>query len=77
MKRSRLRKKKFNTKRDIDGKAHNEQRNLCGSLNRREKKKIVNNISTRDIIDNKTFQKAVKRLFTDKIQIAFIENYNY
>ena len=55
MKRSRLRKEKVNTKSDIDGKAHNKQRNLCGSLNRREKKKIVNNISTRDIIDNKTF----------------------
>ena len=37
------------------------------SLIRREKKNF-NNISTRDIIDNKTFWKTVKLLFTDKIQ---------
>ena len=77
MKRSRLRKKKFITKSGIERKAYNEQRNLCGSLLRRKKKNFFNNISTHDIIDNKTFWKAVKRLFTDKIQIAFIENYNY
>ena len=38
------------------------------SLIRREKKNFFNNISTRDITDNKTFWKTVKPLFTDKIQ---------
>ena len=39
------------------------------SLIRWEKKNFFNNISTRDITDNKTFWKTVKPLFTDKIQI--------
>ena len=69
MKRSRLRNKFLNTKSDIDRKAYNKQRNLCVSLIRREKKNFFNNISTRDITDNKTFWKTVKPLFTDKIQI--------
>ena len=68
MKRSRLRNKFLNTKSDIDKKAYKKQRNLCVSLIRREKKNFLNNISTRDIADNKTFWKTVKPLFTDKIQ---------
>ena len=60
MKRSRLRNKFLNTKSDIDRKAYNKQRNLCVSLFRREKKDFFNNISTRDITDNKTFWKTVK-----------------
>ena len=68
MKRSRLRNKFLNTKSDIDRKAYNKQRNLCVSLIRREKKNFFNNISTRDITDNKTFWKTVKPLFTDKVQ---------
>ena len=55
MKRSRLRKKFLNPKSDIDRKAYNKQRNLCVGLIRREKKNFFNNISTRDITDNKLF----------------------
>ena len=78
MKRSRLRNKFLNTKSDIDRKAYNnKQHNLCVSLIRWEKKNFCNNISTRDITDNKTFWKKVKPLFIDKIQtrskIALIE----
>ena len=68
MKRSRLRNKFLNTKSDTDRKAYIKQRNLCVSLIRREKRNFFNNISTRDIPDNKTFWKAVKPLFTDKRQ---------
>ena len=68
MKRSRLRNKFLNTKNDIDRKAYNKQHNLCVSLIRREMKNFFNNISTRDITDNKTFWKTVKPSFTDKIQ---------
>ena len=68
MKRSRLGNKFLNTKSNIDRKAYNKQRNICVSLIRREKKNFFNNISTRDIADNKTFWKTVKPLFTDKIQ---------
>ena len=38
------------------------------SLIRPERKQFFNNISTRDITDNKTFWETAKRLFTDKIQ---------
>ena len=68
MKKSRLRNKFLNTKTDIDRKTYNKQRNLCVSLVRREKKNFFNNISTRDITDNKTFWETVKPLFTDKVQ---------
>ena len=68
MKRSRLRNKFLNTKSDTDRKAYNKQRNLCVGLIRREKKNFFNNISTRDITDNKTFWKTVKLLFTNKVQ---------
>ena len=68
MKRSRLRNKFLNTKSDIDRKAYNKQHNRCVSLIRPEEKNFFNNISTRDITDNKTFWKTVKPLFTDKIQ---------
>ena len=40
-------------------------------LIRREKKNFFNNISTREITDNKTFWKTVKLLFTDKVQTKF------
>ena len=50
------------------------------SLPRREKKNLCNNISTRDITDNKIFWKTVKPLFTDKVQakskITLIEKKN-
>ena len=65
MEKSRLRNKFLNTKSDIDRKAYNKQRNICVSLIRREKRNFFNNISTRDITDNKTFWKTVKPLFTD------------
>ena len=68
MKKSRLRNKYLNTKNDIDVKAYNKKYNLFVSLIRQEKKNFFNNISTRDITDNKTFWKTVKPLFTDKIQ---------
>ena len=73
MKRSRLRNKFLNTKSDIDRKAYNKQRNLCVSLIRREKKSFFNNINTRNIINNKTFWKTVKPLFTDKIQTKLLK----
>ena len=68
MKRSWLRNKFLNTKRDIDRKAYNKQHNLCVSLIRQEKKNFFKNINTHDITNNKTFWKTVKPLFTDKIQ---------
>ena len=68
MTRSRLRNKFLKTKKDIDRMNFNRQRNLCVSLIRKEKKKYFSNIDTRNIVDNKSFWKTVKPLFTDKIQ---------
>ena len=68
IKRSRLRNKFLNTKRDIDRKTYNKKRNLCVSLIRSEKKNLFSNINTSDITDNKTFWKTVKPFFTDKIK---------
>ena len=62
IKRSRLRNKFLNTKRDIDRKVYNKQRNLCVNLIRQESKNFFNNINTRDITDNKIFWKTVKPL---------------
>ena len=57
MKKSRLRNKFLNTKGDIDRKGHNEQRNLCVSLIKSERKNFFSNINTSDITDNKTFER--------------------
>ena len=67
MKRSRLRNKVLNKKRDTDRKAYNKQRSFCVSLIRSEKKN-VSNINTSDITDNETFWKMVRPFFTDKIK---------
>ena len=67
MKRSLRRNKFLNTISGIDRKTYNMQHNLCVSLIRRDKKNF-NNISARDITDNKIFQKTVKLLYTNKIQ---------
>ena len=64
MKRSRLTNKFLNSKSDIDRKAYDKQRNVCVNLIRMENKNFFNNISTRDITENKleTFWKTVKHL---------------
>ena len=54
MKRSLRRNKFLNTISGIDRKTYNMQHNLCVSLIRRDKKNF-NNISARDITDNKIF----------------------
>ena len=56
-KMSQLRNKFLNTKSDIDRKVYNKHRHLWVSLIGREKKNFFNNISRRDITDNKTFSK--------------------
>ena len=69
MKKSRLRNKFLNTKSDIDKRAYNKQRNICVTLIRQQKKNFFSKLNTRDVIDNKTFWRKVKPLFTDKVQI--------
>ena len=78
MKRSRLRNKFLNTKKDIDRKAYNKQRNPCVSLIRSEKKNFFSNINTSDITDNYrpvsilcNFSKIYERCIYDQIQLFF------
>ena len=68
MKRSRLRNEFLNTKSDIDKRAYNKQRNICVTLIKQLKKNFFSKLNTRDVIDNKTFWRKVKPLFTDKVQ---------
>ena len=68
-KKTGLRKKFLNTKSDIDRKAYDKQRDFRVSLIRSGKKNFFDNINRSDIADNKTFWKAVKLFFTDKIKI--------
>ena len=67
MKRSRLRNKFLNTKRDIDRKAYNKQRNYVVSLLRNEKKNFYSNLATKVVTDNRTFWKTVKPLLSEKV----------
>ena len=69
MKRTRLRNKFLNSKKDIDRREYNKQSNLCVSLIRRKTKDFYSKLNTRDINDNRTFWKTVKPLFTDKILV--------
>ena len=59
----------MNSKIDLDRRAYNKQRNICVSLIKQEIKSLLSNLKTKDVNDNKTFRKAVKPLFTDKVQI--------
>ena len=58
---------KFLRSRSIeDRKAYNKQRNYCVSLIQKIKKDYYNNLDYKKIIDNKSFWKYVKPLFTEK-----------
>ena len=69
MKRSRLRNKFLNTKSDTSRRAYKEQRNICVTLIKKEKKNFNSKLNTWDVTDNKTFWKKAKPFFTGKIQI--------
>ena len=80
MKRSHLRSKFLNTKRDIDRKAYNTQRNLCVSLIRQAKKQFFSSLNTNVATKNKTFWKTLKPFLIDKVKtkskITLIEKKN-
>ena len=66
MDRTRLRHKFLSSRSIEDRKAYNKQRNYCVSLIRKVKKGYFNNLDYKKIIDNKSFWKYVKPLFTGK-----------
>ena len=63
MDRTRLRHKELSIK---DRNAYNKQRNYCISLIRKMKKDYYNNLDYKKIIDNTSFWKHIKPLFTGK-----------
>ena len=70
MKRSRLRNKFLNTKREIDRKTYNKQRNYVGSLLRKEKKDFYGNLDISKVTDNSVFWKIVKPKFQIRSKYA-------
>ena len=69
MKRTRLRNKFLNTKKDIDRRAYNKQRNYVVSLLRKEKKDFYGNLDISKVTDNRVFWKIVKPKISDKVKI--------
>ena len=78
--RSILRNKFLRCRSDESKKAYNEQRNRCVKLVRSAKKAYYNNLSIKDVNDNKKFWKIVKPLFSEKVNtnenITLVENNN-
>ena len=78
MHRTSLRHKFLKSRSTEDRKAYNKQRNYCVSLIREIKKDYYKNLDYKKIIDNKSFWKHVKPLFTKKnvrsSKITLVEN---
>ena len=68
MDRTRLRHKFLRSPTVEDRKPYNKQRNYCVSLIRKIKKDYYNDLDYKKIIDNKSFWKYVKPLFTEKVR---------
>ena len=70
--------KHFSEEEHREWKAYNKQRNYCVWLIRKLKKDYYNNLDNKKIIDNKSFWKYVKPLFTEKnarsIKITLVED---
>ena len=63
MKRSALENKFYKSKSLEDKQAYKKQRNYCNRLFKREKRNYFNNLSLKEITDNKKFWKTVKPFF--------------
>ena len=80
MRRSQLQTKFFKTKNETDNKAFKKQRNYVNKLYKKEKNKFYENLDMAKIIDNKTFWKYMKPLFSDKThsrqKISIVDGHN-
>ena len=65
--RSKLRNKFLQDKNEQSRIDYRKQRNLCVTLVPREKQQYFSSLNLNLIVDNKTFWKTVKQLFSDKI----------
>ena len=66
MKRSRLRNYFFKHKMGSSRTAYKKQQNLCTSLLRKSKTSSFQNLDSKIVSDNRTFQKSVSPLFLNK-----------
>ena len=67
MNRTRLRNKFLKTPNRENEINYKRQRNYCVNLSKKEKKTYYNNINIKLVLDNKTFWKSVKPLFSENI----------
>ena len=70
MKRSQLESKYYRSKSEEDKKVYKKQKNYVSRLYKRELKRFYKNLDIKDFLDNKTFWKNVKPLFSDKMVIG-------
>ena len=70
MHRSKLKNKYNKNRTDDNWKKYKQQRNKCVTLLRRTKLHYYKHLDTHDLTDNKKFWKAIKPIFTDKIQTS-------
>ena len=66
MKRSKLESRFYRTKSELDKIEYKKQKNYVSRLYKREVKRFYQRLDTKQLIDNKTFWKNVKPLFSDK-----------
>ena len=79
MKKPKL-KNKFNKERNAKNQSsYKQQRNYCSNLLKESKTRHFNNLSVKDVTENKRFWKIIKTFFTDKTKnsnnIILTENY--
>ena len=68
MRRSQLQTKYYNTKDVNDYDIFKKQRNFVSKLYKKEKRKFYKNLDINDLLDNKTFWKYMKPLFSEKYE---------
>ena len=75
---TRFHNKYLRNKTDENERKYAKQRNYCVSLLRKSKREYYSNLDVKNITDNKTFWKTVKRFLSDKVtstqKITLIEN---
>ena len=66
MRRSQLETKYYKSKSPDDKKVYKKQKNYVSRLYKKEMKKFYHNLDLKNFLDNKTFWKNIKPLFSDK-----------
>ena len=70
MKRSQLQSKHLKTQNPTDYESFKKQRNYVSKMYKKEKKKFYRNLDLKKVLDNKTFWKYMKPIFTEKQNVS-------